>query len=281
MPIINLLGLEFETVEADSIFVGTDKGGWVYSGQRPRHEVECPKFYILKQPISRSQIATILNGPEPDERPDDLMEGIDGSALNEILSHANSSLQKLGDFTLDDNYEWEVRCPSEGEWRIAHQQIILDYPAKKVEILADSPASNYRGAMMDGGPRKSPGIGPTANHRAAIESHPTKNLVALSSIPMDRSLGDVIARLVITPIRKDPRLMVPDNADFANNLRGELFWMTILGIIPSFAIPILRGMSDYAVNGWPNLLFGGLCIGFASGAFWRPRRPSITIQDVK
>ena len=268
-------------VEADSIFVGTDKGGWVYSGQRPRHEVECPKFYILKEPISRRQIATILSGPEPDERPDDLMEGIDGSALKEILSHANSSLQKLADSTLDKEYEWEVRCPSEGEWRIAHQQIILNYPAKKVEILADSPASNYRGAMMDGGPRKSPGIGPTANHRAAIESHPTKNLVALSSIPMDRSLNDVIARLVITPIRTEPRLMVPDNADFANNLRVELFWMTILGIVPSFAIPILRGMSDYAVNGWPNLLFGGLCIGFVSGAFWRPRRPSITIQDVK
>ncbi|NCG42435.1 MAG: hypothetical protein GWO84_02725 [Euryarchaeota archaeon] len=281
MPIVNLLGLEFEVVEADSIFVGTDKGGWVYSGQRPRHEVKCPKFYILKEPISRRQIATILNGPEPDERPDDLMEGIDGSALKEILLHANSSLQKLADSTLDKEYEWEVRCPSEGEWRIAHQQIILNHPTKKVEILADSPASNYRGAMMDGSPRKSPGIGPTANHRAAIESHPTKNLVALSSIPMDRSLNDVITRLVITPIRTEPRLMVPDNADFANNLRGELFWMTILGIVPSFAIPILRGMSDYAVNGWPNLLFGGLCIGFVSGAFWRPRRPSITIQDVK
>ena len=243
--------------------------------------MECPKFYILKEPISRRQIATILSGPEPDERPDDLMEGIDGSALKEILSHANSSLQKLADSTLDKEYEWEVRCPSEGEWRIAHQQIILNYPAKKVEILADSPASNYRGAMMDGSPRKSLGIGPTANHRAAIESHPTKNLVALSSIPMDRSLNDVIARLVITPIRTEQRLMVPDNADFANNLRVELFWMTILGIVPSFAIPILRGMSDYAVNGWPNLLFGGLCIGFVSGAFWRPRRPSITIQDVK
>ena len=137
MPIVNLLELEFETVEADSIFVGTDKGGWVYSGKRPRHEVECPKFYILKQPISRRQIATILNGPEPDERPDDLMEGIDGTALKEIISHANSSLQKLSNSTLDDDCEWEVRCPSEGEWRIAHQQIILNYPAKKVEILAD------------------------------------------------------------------------------------------------------------------------------------------------
>jgi len=278
---IDLLGLEFEMVESDNIFIGTDKGGWVYSGQRPRHEVECPTFYILKNPLSRTQVATILSGPEPDDNPNDLMEGIDGSALKVILSHANSNLQKIDKTILDNDFEWEVRCPSEGEWRIAHEQINLNYPAKKVEILADSPASNYRGAMMDGSPRKSIGIGPAANHRAAIESHPTKDLVALSSVPMDRSLNDVIARLVISPIRKEPRLMVPKNADFASNLRGELFWMTVLGIIPSFTIPILRGMSDYAINGWPNLLFGGLCIGFVSGAFWRPRRPSITIQDMK
>ena len=278
---IDLLGLEFEMVESGNIFIGTDKGGWVYSGQRPRHEVECPTFYILKNPLSRTQVATILSGPEPDDNPNDLMEGIDGSALKVILSHANSNLQKIDKTILDNDFEWEVRCPSEGEWRIAHEQINLNYPAKKVEILADSPASNYRGAMMDGSPRKSIGIGPAANHRAAIESHPTKDLVALSSVPMDRSLNDVIARLVISPIRKEPRLMVPKNADFASNLRGELFWMTVLGIIPSFTIPILRGMSDYAINGWPNLLFGGLCIGFVSGAFWRPRRPSITIQELK
>ena len=277
---IDLLGLEFEMVESSNIFIGTNKGGWVYSGQRPRHEVECPTFYILKNPLSRTQVATILSGPEPDDNPNDLMEGIDGSALKVILSHANSNLQKIDKTILDNDFEWEVRCPSEGEWRIAHEQITLNYPAKKVEILADSPASNYRGAMMDGSPRKSIGIGPAANHRAAIESHPTKDLVALSSVPMDRSLNDVIARLVISPIRKEPRLMVPKNADFASNLRGELFWMTVLGIIPSFTIPILRGMSDYAINGWPNLLFGGLCIGFVSGAFWRPRRPSITIQEL-
>jgi hypothetical protein len=278
---IDLLGLEFEVVESDNIFVGTDKGGWVYSGQRPRHEVECPAFYILKSPLSRTQVATLLSGPEPDENPDDLMEGIDGSALKEILSHANSNLQNIDDTILDSNIEWEVRCPSEGEWRIAHKQITLNYPAKKAEILADSPTSNYRGAMMDGSPRKSIGIGPTANHRAAIESHPTKDLIALSSVPMDRSLNDVIARLVITPIRKESKLMVPENADLARNIRDELFWITLLGVIPSFTIPILRGMTDYAVNGWPNLLFGGLCIGFVSGAFWRPRRPSITIQDMK
>jgi hypothetical protein len=51
-------------------------------------------------------------------------------------------------------------------------------------------------------------------------------------------------------------------------------------VIPSFVIPILRGMGDYAVSGWPNLLFGGLCAGFVTGAFWRPRRPTVSYDEV-
>ncbi|RZD42892.1 MAG: hypothetical protein CXT70_02185, partial [Methanobacteriota archaeon] len=119
MVAIDLLGLEFEVVESSSIFIGTDKGGWVYSGQRPRHEVECPTFYVLKNPLSRTQVATILSGPKPDNNPDGLMEGIDGSALKELLSHANSKLQKIDNTIWDNGFEWEVRCPSESEWRIA------------------------------------------------------------------------------------------------------------------------------------------------------------------
>ena len=42
-------------------------------------------------------------------------------------------------------------------------------------------------------------------------------------------------------------------------MRSEMLWTTVLGIVPSFLIPVLRGMSDYAIEGWVNLLFGGLC----------------------
>ena len=50
-------------------------------------------------------------------------------------------------------------------------------------------------------------------------------------------------------------------------------------VIPSFAIPIARGMGGYATTGWANLLFGGLCAGFVTGAFWRPRRPTVLFED--
>jgi len=85
--------------------------------------------------------------------------------------------------------------------------------------------------------------------------------------------------LVISPKRDDEVKRVPDNANLAMNIRSELFWTTILGIIPSFTIPILRGFGSYAIDGWANLLFGGLCAGFVTGAFWRPRRPTWALDS--
>ena len=90
--------------------------------------------------------------------------------------------------------------------------------------------------------------------------------------PGDRPLPKVGFRLVVSPKREGEAPRVPDNANLASNIRSELFWISILGIIPSFTIPILRGFSSYAIDGWANLLFGGLCAGFVTGAFWRPKR---------
>ena len=133
---------------------------------------------------------------------------------------------------------------------------------------------------MDGRPRQFEGFGPMQYHRAAIETHPSKKeITALSSIPIDRENTGITVRFVISPIRRGDIVRVPANADVLSNIRVELFWTIVLGIIPSFAIPILRGMGSYAIDGWANLLFGGLCAGFVSGAFWRPKRPTILYED--
>ena len=36
---------------------------------------------------------------------------------------------------------------------------------------------------------------------------------------------------------------------------------------------------SYATEGWANLLFGGIVAGFVTGAVWRPRRPTVKIED--
>lgn len=193
---------------------------------------------------------------------------------------AGQSLIDSGIEGLDENQQWEIRCPSEAEWRCAESNIGLGLDKKEIEVLADAVNSNYRGAMMDGRPRRFEGIGPMSLHRAAIETHPSKEgITALSSVPLDRPIKGMKARFVVTPIREGDPQRVPESADIIANIRTEVVCIFVLGVIPSFVIPILRGLSDYAVSGWPNLLFGGLCAGFVTGAFWRPRRPTIEYRE--
>ena len=269
---IQYQGIEFYKVNAQSIFLGTDKGGWIYSGQRPRHEVRCPEFYVMKSVLTEKEIVEISQIKSD-------KHGLDGDLLEKICSVMNQNFDP-DDFELPKDSSWHIRCPSEAEWKCAHEEIELNLNPRKIEILADGVSNNYRGAMMDGRPRVFRGLGPMAKHRAAIETHPTQDgVTALSSAPMDRYVEGLVARLVITPIRSPEAKIVPDNADLAANIRGELFWTFLLGVIPSFVIPIARGMGSYAVEGWANLLFGGLCAGFVTGAIWRPRRPTFSYED--
>ncbi len=191
--------------------------------------------------------------------------------LNEQITEISSELSS--------KHQWEIRCPTQSEWVHAKNldKIIVECKAK--EILADAVSSNYRGAMMDGRPRQFSGHGPMQWHTATMEIHPNnKSIHALSSAPMDRNNSGLSVRLVITPIRDGVPIIVPTKADYGANIRSELLWTTLLGIVPSFAIPWLRGMGDYVYSGWVNLLFGGLCVGFVTGAFWRPRRPVIMYE---
>ena len=47
MTSLELAGLSFQKVDSGSVFIGEDKGGWIYAGQRPRHEVQLPEFYQI------------------------------------------------------------------------------------------------------------------------------------------------------------------------------------------------------------------------------------------
>ncbi|DAC61378.1 MAG TPA: hypothetical protein D7I03_00760 [Candidatus Poseidoniales archaeon] len=275
MEHIELAGLEFHHIEAGSIFIGENKGGWIYASQRPKHEVRCPDFYITKTPLNLEQLSSILGT--------DLAPGDDttwnSERLAAIINILNEQITEISS-ELSSEYQWEIRCPTQSEWVHAKNldKIIVECKAK--EILADAVSSNYRGAMMDGRPRQFSGHGPMQWHTATMEIHPNNKAIhALSSAPMDRNNSGLSVRLVITPIRDGAPRIVPTKADYGANIRSELLWTTLLGIVPSFAIPWLRGMGDYVYSGWVNLLFGGLCVGFVTGAFWRPRRPVIMYEQ--
>ena len=273
MKDLHFAGLVFHRVKANSIFIGENKGGWIYASQRPKHEVRCPDFFITEKPLNLAELSSILGtelspGDETTWNKDRLSAII--SLLNENITEHVTELD--GD--------WEVRCPTQGEWIHAKNSDKISPESGTKEILADAVSSNYRGAMMDGRPRLFDGHGPMQWHTATMEIHPSNNSIhALSSAPMDRDSHGLSLRLVITPIRKEPAKIVPKKADYGANIRSELLWTTMLGVVPSFAIPWLRGMGDYVYSGWANLLFGGLCVGFVTGAFWRPKRPIVMFED--
>ncbi len=273
MESIKTNALEFVPVLSGSSWLGSDKGGWVYASQRPRYEVRLPTFYILKRPLSRGQVAQLLGEEHQPEDPDEPMMGL---TIDEIRALQNAILSSF-----ESNQEisaLELRLPSFPEWNHAFSQIELKPGI--VEILSDAAATSHRGGMMDGRPRPVETNGPLQHHRLAVEMHPRKHeSFATSNIPVDRPLPNTVFRFVLSPPRTEPARRVPKSADVFGNLRTEVIWTTLLGIIPSFLIPVFRGFGSYAVDGWANLLFGGLVAGFVTGAIWRPRRPSIPYEE--
>lgn len=273
MKNININGLEFVPIASGSSWLGSDKGGWIYASQRPRYEVRLPTFYILKKPLTRRQVATLLDEEMDLELPDDPMTGL---TIPEIETLQEKIAIGLGSMELEDSFD--VRLPSFPEWNHAFSNIELKPGI--VEILSDAAATSHRGGMMDGRPRPIETDGPLQYHRLAVEMHPRKTeSFATSNIPVDRTLPNTVIRFVLSPPREEPIRRVPESADLIGNLKTEIFWTTVLGIIPSFLIPIIRGFGSYAIDGWVNLLFGGLVAGFVTGAIWRPRRPSISYEE--
>ena len=265
--------LEFKLISQGSSFLGSDKGGWIYASQRPRYEVQLPNYYILENPITRGQVAGLLGENEDVEDSAEPMIGLIESEIEAIRKQIEEQLDIVG---LPG--KWEVRSPSFPEWHHARNEIHLD--SGVVEILGDAAAANHRGAMMDGRLRPIETTGPLQYHRLAVEMHPKrKDVFATSNIPVDRSLTNTVVRFVISPVREAPARRVPKTADSWGNFRTEILWTTLLGIVPSFLIPVLRGFDTYALDGWPNLLFGGLVAGFVTGAIWRPRRPTISFEE--
>ena len=265
--------LDFKRVPQGSSFLGSDKGGWIYASQRPRYEVQLPDYYILEHPITRGQVAVLLGENEDVEDSAEPMIGLIEIEIEAIRKQIEEQLDISG---LPG--KWEVRSPSFPEWHHARNEIHLD--SGIVEILGDAAAANHRGAMMDGRVRPIETTGPLQYHRLAVEMHPKrKDVFATSNIPVDRSLTNTVVRFVISPVREAPARRVPKTADSWGNFRTEMLWTTLLGIVPSFLIPILRGFDTYALDGWPNLLFGGLVAGFVTGAIWRPRRPTISFEE--
>ena len=276
---INLAGLVFQPVDAATTVIGSTKGGWVYASQRPCYEAKTPAFYTMEHPLTRTNVAAAM-GKDDEEGSTAPMEDLTSYDLSE-LAQTLMSKDEFKAVVAGLPGSWDLRALTHAEWLAARNQGVLNLGTGLTERLADGPASNHRGAMMDGRPRPNEVLGPAASQIAAIAVHPRNaTITAVASVPSDRPLPGVVSRLALVPLREAPAKRVPNNTDVWRYVRSEALWTTVLGIVPSFLIPILRGMGDYATEGWVNLLFGGLCAGFFTGAIWRPRRPVLRYDEV-
>lgn len=277
---VELNGLNMVAVAEATTILGTTKGGWIHASQRPCYEACTPAFFVMPSPLTEREVTNAL-GIQNDEASNKMMQSLTSLEVDELAAH----LMQSGSFKqIVDQLggAWEIRSLTQAEWQAARDQSAIDLPPGWTERLSDAPASNHRGAMMDGRPRPSELLGPAASQMAAVAVHPKAPAVtAMTSVPQDRPLPNVVARLALTPLRTSAPKRVPNDTDVWKNLRSEILWTTVLGVVPSFLIPVLRGMGDYATEGWVNLLFGGLCAGFFTGAIWRPRRPVLHYEDVE
>ena len=194
MNSIKANGLEFIPISSGSSWLGSDKGGWIYASQRPRYEVRLPSYYIMEKPLTRGQVARLLDEDESPDEPDEPMTGL---TIDEIHALREAIESNLEEESLD------VRLPSFPEWNHASEQIELNPGI--VEILSDAAATSHRGGMMDGRPRPIETSGPLQHHRLAVEMHPRKSgTFATSNIPVDRPLPNTVFRFVLSPPRTEP-----------------------------------------------------------------------------
>ena len=134
---VNVGPLTFVEVKAGTTHVGDNRGGWIHASQRPRHEVRLPAFYILESPLSTNEVAALLGLEETGQN--DVHEGVDAALLQRICA----VVRPLVDEGL------EVRPPSLAEWVHARESGRLAPQQGALEVLADAPFSNHRGAPMD------------------------------------------------------------------------------------------------------------------------------------
>ena len=266
-------GITLTGLCAGSIILGSDKGALPYGSERPRHEVRLTERWVATELVDRKVWALAMGEEEPSE-PDSPVDGKSWQEIEDFLVKVGQAVAAgAGNFP-----QGEWRLPSESEWMHAEVQLGISVPMAKEELLADHPHPNHRGAPTDGRPRMDTNPHSMMRlYRISRKAHPTKaGFSVKSQAPVKNGQVGMVFRLMLIPKEGSPAevgdcLLVPEEIDAVRLFKRESIIALVVGIIPSFAIPVLRGFNDYATSGWANLLFGGLVISFASSVFWRPR----------
>lgn len=162
----------------------------------------------------------------------------------------------------------EAEVASESEWAVSKAQGHIYAELGTIETLADS-ASNYWGKPCDG--RAWTGDGEVRTRRVRVWSargisESTRPIEIADSHPLRLVRRE--SKYSETPIR------LPGAGDATRILKQEVVICLATGILPSFTWAWFNASPGYIVDGWLNLVMGGVFFGLSTAILWRPKTPT-------
>lgn len=164
---------------------------------------------------------------------------------------------------------------SESEWFLALRQNKI-FGENITEELSDRIANSYWGKICDG----SAFIASDWIYRVGRRwrGHKSKEIRIEKSASKSEYYRLIKNKRLKENIEKKAAL--PHSSDKKRLLMQEILICITVGIIPSFIWAYFNASSDYVREGWLNLVFGGLFIGFFTILFWRPRTKTWLVKDM-
>ena len=162
----------------------------------------------------------------------------------------------------------EYCIASESEWELSFQNNLIS-GNDEIEELSDRIRGSYWLKFCDGRPFLEDGW--------LMKSSRTWDSGIPSPSQTKKGQISEYVRLVKRPENHifsidSPRL--PDSSDKSRLLFEESSIALIFGIIPSFLWAYFNASDGYILEGWLNLVFGGIFIGVFTVIFWRPKTTS-------
>ena len=181
-----------------------------------------------------------------------------------VISSLPIIREDASEFLSSNDYD----IASESEWELSFQNNLIS-GNDEIEELSDRIRGSYWSKFCDGRPFLEDGW--------LMKSSRTWDSGIPSPSQTKKGQISEYVRLVKRPENHifsidSPRL--PDSSDKSRLLFEESSIALIFGIIPSFLWAYFNASDGYILEGWLNLVFGGIFIGVFTVIFWRPKTTS-------
>ena len=162
---------------------------------------------------------------------------------------------------------------SEAEWELAFRQNLIS-GNNELEELSDRIRGSYWSKYCDGRP--------FIEEDWIMKIARTWDSGSASNSPITKDTNSDYMRLVKRPsndmfTNESPQL--PESSNKSRLILEESAISLIFGIIPSFLWAHFNASEGYILEGWLNLVFGGIFIGISTVIFWRPKTKSWRIGN--